>query len=139
MILGTKILILNKILWGFWIKAQTLETAKFNKQSNFPKDALIVKKLREYDDETDRFFINTTYHLFKDGKIHRVFKKDFSLVIRDAALKIIEETNEWPPSTDTYKIYKNGNRDLIYKPTDYDKFFLKLSPKLMADNHGFFG
>jgi hypothetical protein len=46
----------------------------------------------------------------------------------------MKSKNEYPPKTSVKKVFSNGNVDIAYEPSEYDKFTIRFTPALVGGN-----
>ena len=121
--------------WAYWINPETFKMSKLNKQ--VPIDSIVLTKTHESSDD-GRVFITTIFGVAKDDKVTRINKDKASIILTQQAIDYMKLRKAWPPFTTIKDVYKNGNVDITYAPSEYDKFILKLTERLVGSNAEFF-
>ncbi|RLI59206.1 MAG: hypothetical protein DRO87_03580 [Candidatus Thorarchaeota archaeon] len=116
--------------WGFIIDPTTLTMQSLHGKA--PVGSIILTKAKETV-EAGFDVVVTKYFVAKKTGVEALGgKKDASVILADLALKIMKETGEMPADITVKKEYSNGNVDLVFTASDYDKFVLKFTPKMTA-------
>ncbi len=90
-----------------------------------PVDSLVLIKSKETIE--DREVIQTTYHFAAEDGLKPLDKRAASELLTERAVAQMKHTKSMPIKTEVKKSHKNGNIDLLYKPTRHDQFILKLN------------
>jgi hypothetical protein len=114
--------------WAYWINPKTLRLSRLKK--HVPIGSIILTKSQESSEE-GRVFIVTMYSIAKSDGVTRINKDKASAILTQQALDYMKQKNMWPPFTSIKDVYKNGNVDIFYVPSEYDKFILKFTEQLV--------
>ena len=91
----------------------------------FDDDILINKQILEGERLPSK-----NYFMIFDGQPYTQKNKDIKTLMVEKLLKFIEKYNKFPFACSVTNIYKNGNVQITYNPTDWDKFALRITPKM---------
>jgi hypothetical protein len=117
--------------WAYWIHPKSLRLSRLRKK--VPTDSIILTKTQESSDD-GRTFIVTTYGFAKSEGVVRINKDKASAILAQQVLNYMKQKKVWPPFTSIKNVYKNGNADISYTPSEYDKFVLKFTEQLIGTN-----
>ena len=116
--------------WAYYI---TLDTFAMNKvKGRVPTGSLILTKEKEILD-TGITIVNTTYAIVEEGVIVKLDdKRAASKILATLFIDYMKIHNEYPPSSFFDKAFQNGNVDVLFKASDYDKFTIRITPDLVG-------
>lgn len=118
--------------WGYYIDPETFEMS--NIRGKVPVGAVVLTKKRETID-TGITVVVTKYAIAReDGIMELEDKRRASEILAEQMLEHMRSKNEYPSGAQTKKEYANGNVDMEFVASDYDKFTIKLTSKLMGGN-----
>ncbi len=83
-------------------------------------DILIHKERSEYG-------FTVQYYTFRGGRLEGIGKVETNQILRDNLILFIYNNKKLPYGCTIGRISKNGNVDVKYEPTKYDKFPFKLN------------
>jgi hypothetical protein len=115
--------------WAYWINPKTLRLSRLKTQ--VPIESIVLTKTHELSDD-GRVFIVTIYGVATDEGVIRINKDKASNILAQQVIKYMKKKNTWPPFTSIKEVYKNGNVDVSYTPSEYDKFILKFTKQLVG-------
>ena len=118
--------------WGYWINPDTFFTPRIKKAIRV--GAIVFEKNREFVEDLGREIIVTTYGIAKSHGIEEMDKRDASKILAKQMLEYMQSKNAYPPKTSVKKVFANGNVDLAYEPSEYDKFTVRFTPALVGGN-----
>jgi len=118
--------------WGYWINPDTFFTPRIKKAIRV--GAIVFEKNREFVEDLGREIIITTYGIAKSHGIEEMDKRDASKVLAKQMFEYMQSKNAYPPKTSVKKVFANGNVDLAYEPSEYDKFTVRFTPALVGGN-----
>ena len=117
--------------WGYWINPDSFFTPRIKKSIRV--GAVFYEKNRETLDD-GRQIIVTTYGVARSHGIDEMGKRDVSKVLAKQMYEFMRSKKMYPPKTSLKKTFANGNVDLAYNPSDYDKFTIRFTPALVGGN-----
>lgn len=119
---------------GDWAEQIDLETFQLSRIlfGFAPVGSLVLIKSRETVE--DREIIQTAYHFATDDGLEPMDKRAASELLAQRAIAQMRQAKKMTVKTEVKKSYKNGNVDLLYKPTRYDQFILKLNKKNVGED-----
>lgn len=117
--------------WGYWINPDTFRTPRIKKSIRV--GAVFFVKNRETLDDGQEIIV-TTYGVAKSDQTMEMGKREVSNVLARQMLDFMRSNKMYPPNTMMKNAYANGNVDLSYSPSDYDKFTVRLTPSLVGGN-----
>jgi hypothetical protein len=117
--------------WAYWINPKTLRFSRVKKQVQV--DSIVLTKNQETTDD-GRVFVVTTFGITKNEGVIRINKDKASIILTQQVIDYMKQRSEWPPFTTIKEVYKNGNVDLSYTPSEFDKFILKVTEQLIGTN-----
>ncbi len=95
-------------------------------------DVLLHKERAEYG-------FSVQYYSFRDGRVVGVGKVEVNEILKESFIQFVQNNKKLPFGCTIGRISKNGNVDVKYEPSKYDKFPLKLNPAdLGVDDAGVF-
>jgi hypothetical protein len=116
--------------WGYWINPDTFFTPRIKKSIRV--GAIFFEKSKEFVADIGREIIVTTYGVARSHGPEEMDKRDVSKVLAKQMYDYMQSKNMYPPKTSVKKIFSNGNVDLAYNPSEYDKFTIRLTPALVG-------
>ncbi len=116
--------------FGFLSKISDLKSHKVDES-----DILIHKEIKE----SDRF-PTIRYHLIVGDETKTVKNDEVKEVLADKLVEYVQENKRFPFACHLAKIFKNGNAQVDYKPTQFESFALKIVPEMhgIEDTEEFF-
>jgi hypothetical protein len=117
--------------WGYWVNPDTFFTPRIKKSIRV--GAVYYEKNREILDD-GRQIIATTYGVAKSHGTEEMGKREVSQILAKQMVEYMREKMAFPPNTSVKKILKNGNADIAYEPSDFDKFTIRFTPSLVGGN-----
>ncbi len=118
--------------WGYYIDPSTFDMPKIH--GKVPVGSVVLTKGRETLD-TGVTVVVTEYWVARKGKVEEIDgKRAASEILAEQILKYMRSRGSYPPGVDKKKEYSNGNVDLEYAASDYDKFTIKLTSKTVGGN-----
>ncbi|NHJ14654.1 MAG: hypothetical protein EAX95_13325 [Candidatus Thorarchaeota archaeon] len=117
--------------WAYWVNPKTFRMPRLKK--SVPLGVVLLVKTRDAS-ENGRRFVSTDYFLVEQGGPKPITKVEVSKILARQLLEYAKANKMWPPHSEVKEIFDNGNVDIIYAPTDFDKFTLKLSEKQVGGN-----
>jgi hypothetical protein len=118
--------------WGYWINPDTFFTPRIKKSIRV--GAVFFEKKREFVEDIGREIIVTTYGVVRTHGTEEMDKRDVSKVLAKQMYEFMSSKNMYPPKTSFKKAFANGNVDLAYDPSDYDKFTIRMTPDIVGGN-----
>lgn len=118
--------------WGYWINPDTFFTPRIKKSIRV--GAIFFIKSKEFVEDLGREIIMTTYGIARSHGIEEMDKRDASKILAKQMYEYMRSKKKYPPKTSVKKVFSNGNVDLAYNPTDYDKFIIRLTPAMVGGN-----
>ncbi len=111
--------------WAYYITSDTLT---FNKVTGkVPEGSIVLTKEQEILD-TGVTITNTDYSLAKNGEVVSLAdKRSASKILALLFVNYMKKHGEYPPGASFGKSYKNGNVDVDFQASDYDKFVIRLT------------
>lgn len=95
-------------------------------------DSIVLRK--DKIDVDGREVIQTNYfHATQDG-LQKLDKRKATALLTQNGIKRMRESKEHLPKTEVKRQHKNGNVDLLYKPSKYDEFTIKLTVDNVGDD-----
>jgi len=88
-------------------------------------DILIHKEIKEGDK-----FPTIRYHLIAGDETKIVKNDKVKEVLAEKLVEYVRENKRFPFACHLAKIFKNGNAQVDYKPTQFESFALKIIPKM---------
>jgi hypothetical protein len=110
--------------WAYYIETESFDMHKL--QGKAPVGSIILTKEKE-DLDTGMTVTVTKYFIAKKGGVEPLGgKKEASQVIADLMLAKMRKSGKMISGVSVKKEYANGNVDLLFVASDYDKFTLKI-------------
>lgn len=116
--------------WGYWINPDTFFTPRIKKAIRV--GAVFFEKSREFVEDLGREIIMTTYGIARSHGIEELDKRDASKILAKQMYEYMRSKKSYPPKTSVKKVFSNGNVDLGYEPSEYDKFIIRFTPQLVG-------
>ena len=114
--------------WAYYIDMNAFDMHKL--QGKAPVGSIILTKEKE-DLDTGITVTVTKYFLAKKSGVESLDgKKEASVLLAESMLKKMRETSQMISGVSVKKEYANGNVDLLYVASDYDKFTLKIKKEM---------
>jgi len=88
-------------------------------------DILIHKEIKEGDR-----FPTIRYHLIIEDGTKLIKNDEVKEILADKLVEYVRENKRFPFACHLAKIFKNGNAQIDYKPTQFESFALKIIPKM---------
>lgn len=111
--------------WAYYITPDTLDMNPV--RGKVPVGSIVLTKVQEILD-TGIKITNTDYKIAKDGAVMDLEdKRTASKILTKLFVAYMKEHNEYPNNSSFEKAYKNGNVDVLFKASDYDKFTIRLT------------
>ncbi|MBD3404566.1 MAG: hypothetical protein GF411_00345 [Candidatus Lokiarchaeota archaeon] len=117
--------------WAYWINPVTFRMPRVKKA--VPEGVIVLTKERETLD-TGQSIITTKYGVAKEDGVKSISKNSATTIILQQMIKYMKERNAYPTNTEIVREYANGNVELEYKPSNYDRFVIKISPEILGDD-----
>lgn len=117
--------------WAYWIDPRTFLMKRV--KGSIPLGTIVLTKQSDTLDDGRRI-INTTYSIATEDGVIPSSKREVSKRLAKQMLRYMRNRGEYPPFTEISKVFSNGNVDLLYHPTGYDKFTLRLTPDLVGED-----
>ena len=112
--------------WAYYISPETFDMNKV--AGKVPVGSIVLKKQKETLD-TGMTIVNTDYLIAKDNDVVDLEdKRSANKILAKLLIEYMRKHNAYPPGTTLDKAFKNGNVDVLYKASDYDKFKIRLTP-----------
>jgi len=116
--------------WAYYITPDTFEMFKI--RGKVSVGSLVLTKEKEVLDNGVTI-TNTDYKIAKDGSITDLDdKRAASNILAKLFVNYMKKHNEYPPNSSIDKVFKNGNVDVLFRASDYDKFKLRFTPALVG-------
>jgi hypothetical protein len=116
--------------WGYYITPENFQMASV--RGKVPVGAVVLTKGRETLD-TGMTVVVTEYRVARQNGLEELGgKREASRILAKQMLEFMKSKKEYPPDTDIKKEYANGNVDLEFVTSEYDKFTIKLTAKLVG-------
>lgn len=117
--------------WGYWINPDTFRTPRIKKSIRV--GAVFFEKNRETL-EDGRQVIVTTYGIARAKRAQELGKREASEILAKQMVEFMKTNKMYPPNTAIKKVFQNGNVDLNFEPSEYDKFSIRIIPKMVGGN-----
>ncbi|TFG32723.1 hypothetical protein EU528_02685 [Candidatus Thorarchaeota archaeon] len=118
--------------WAYYITPSTFEMKKV--RGKVPVGSIVLRKQKEILD-TGMTIVNTEYSIVKeDTVVDLEDKRAANEILAKFLIGYMKEYNEYPPGTVFDKAYKNGNVDVLYKASEYDRFKIRLTSTLVGSD-----
>lgn len=112
--------------WGYVVDPRSLELTKI--EGGVPRGAVVLDKIR-----WGREVLTHHYLASEEGLVRLVEKADVLTALTRSFVASAREHGVVPLSVTRGKAFKNGNVELIYEPTRYDRYVLRLSKDLAGE------
>ena len=118
--------------WAYYITPDTFDMTKI--RTKVPVGSIVLVKEQEVLD-TGVTITNTDYKIAKDGRIVDLEdKRAASKILAKLFVDYMKKHNEYPANSSFDKAFKNGNVDVLFRASDYDKFKIRLTPELVGSD-----
>ena len=118
--------------WGYYVDPETFDLPRV--RGEVPIGSVVLTKERETLD-TGITVVVTNYWIAKDGGLKELDgKREASEILAKQMLQFMKSNGSYPPGVEKKKEYSNGNVDLEYVASDYDKFTIKMTSELVGGN-----
>lgn len=117
--------------WGYWINPETFRTPRIKKSIRV--GAVYYLKNRDTLDDGNPIIV-TTYGVARSHGTEEMGKREVSKVLAAQMCEFMRSKQMFPPNTSIKKTFANGNVDLAYDPSDFDKFTIRFTPILVGGN-----
>ncbi|TXT54374.1 MAG: hypothetical protein BAJATHORv1_70074 [Candidatus Thorarchaeota archaeon] len=115
--------------WAYWINPVTFRMPRVKKA--VPEGVVVLTKEREVVD-TGQSYIATEYGFAEENGVKQITKPEATDILTEQMLDYMRERDAYPVNTEIVREYANGNVEIEYKPSDYDRFIIKLTPELIG-------
>lgn len=112
--------------WGWFVEPTTLQKSKI--EGRVPIGAIVVDKMK-----WGREVLTRHYLARSDGFLRLPEKSDVLEALTSAFLASARARGEMPVDVTRGKTFKNGNVELTFEPTRYDRYVLRLSKDLVGE------
>lgn len=117
--------------WAYWVNPKTFRMPRLKK--SIPLGVVLLEKAKETS-ENGRMFVDTKYFLVEKNGPKPITKVEASRILAKQLLEYIKTKKMWPPHFQIKEVFDNGNVDILYAPTVFDKFTLKLTEYQVEGN-----
>ncbi len=117
--------------WAYWIDPRSFRMRRV--KGSVPIGTIVLLKKQESLDDGRRIVTTTYLFATEDGVIPST-KREVSKNLSRQMLEYMRNRGEYPPFTEISKVFANGNVDLLYHPTGYDRFTVRLTPDLVGED-----
>ncbi|MHA1798502.1 MAG: hypothetical protein ACTSVY_08650 [Candidatus Helarchaeota archaeon] len=118
--------------WHHVDLAQFYFTYKIEDQENLEVkegDILIHKEIKEGER-----FPTIRFHVVEDkNKIRNIERQELYELLTGRLIEYIEKKRKLPPNCKLTRVFKNGNIQIEYTPTKFDRFIMKFNPKKVGN------
>jgi len=118
--------------WHHVDSTQFYFTYKIEDQENLDVkigDILIHKEIKEGER-----FPTIRFHLVEDkNKTRNIERQELYEIFTVQLIEYIERKQKLPPNCKLTRVFKNGNIQIEYTPTKFDRFIMKFNPKKVAN------
>ncbi len=110
---------INSSNFGFLNNISDLNNHEVSKD-----DILVHKELKEGER-----FASVRYHLVREKGTTLVENEEVKDILSTKLIEFVKKNKKLPHACKFVKVFKNGNAQVNYHPTDFDNFALKIVPK----------
>ncbi len=116
--------------WAYYITSDTFDMNQV--RGKVPVGSIVLVKEQEVLD-TGVTITNTDYKIAKDDAVvNLVDKRAASKILAKLFVEYMKKHNEYPHNSSFDKAFKNGNVDVLFKASDYDKFKIRLTHAIVG-------
>lgn len=112
--------------WGYFVDPQTMDMTKV--EGRVPIGALVLDKIK-----WGREVLTHPYVARSDGLVRLAEKAHVLAVLTSTFLASARARGVMPTHVTRGKAFKNGNVELVFEPTRYDRFVLRLTEDLVGE------
>lgn len=112
--------------WGYFVDPRTMDMTKV--EGRVPVSALVVDKIK-----WGREILTRHYVARSDGLVRLAEKAEVLAVLTSTFLASVRARGEMPVNVTRGKTFKNGNVELVFEPTRYDRYVLRLTEELAGE------
>ncbi len=117
--------------WAYYVDMRDFSWHTAKKQ--VPVEAIVLEKEKQTLDDGRGAVITNYYHSTSLGLSKLGGKREATETLVKKALELMKQDGRFPPMVEVKRVYKNGNADLAYEPSEYDWFTLRLTPELVGE------
>jgi len=114
--------------WAYWIDQKSLKLKKH--QKTIPIGSIVLTKTRGVTDEGIKY-VDTSFGIAESSGVREIPKKEANRILSMQMLEYMKTKAQWPPAMSTKDLLKNGDIEILFKPSEYDSFVLKLTSKMV--------
>jgi hypothetical protein len=118
--------------WAYWVDLQSFKILRV--RHSVPIGSVVISKSRETDGPGT--YVTSQFHLADTTGLADKTKKEVSELMSHRMVDYMQKRKTWPPNTYLGRTYKNGNVDVNFQPSQYDKFTLVLTPSIVGGDVG---
>ncbi len=117
--------------WAYWIDPATMRMARV--RGSVPVDVVVLVKSSE-SLESGISFVATKYMVARSDGLRSISKKEAIAVLGRQMIGYMKNNMCWPPDCELSRIFKNGDAEVRYHPSQYDSFTIRITDAMVGEN-----